>query len=139
LLTDFLEKVAWTPRDVLVIDFPPGTSDVPLSAMQFAQLDGVIIITSPGRTSLADAAKAVHMARKLAVPVLGLVINMEGDALGAVPDSFAQELGVPVIGRLPLDRTVREAMEQGKNPLALPIAESLARALLTLVAQTGTK
>ncbi len=117
ILTDFVEKVAWHPHDMLIIDFPPGTSDVPLSAMQFLDLTGVVLVTSPQRESLADVRRAAAMARKLNVPILGLIINMEGAVFGSVPESFGAELGVPIIARIPLAQWIREAAEANEPVL----------------------
>ncbi len=134
ILTDFVEKVAWRPHDVLVIDFPPGTSDVPLSAMQFLNLTGVILVTTPQRESLADVRRAAAMARKLNVPILGVVANMEGDVFGHVPDEFATELGVPSIAHIPLSQDIQTASEAGKNPLDIPLL-SVQRTMLLACAR----
>ena len=115
ILTDVVEKVAWRPHDFLIIDFTPGTSDVPLSAMQFIDLTGIILVTTPQRESLADVKRAAGMARKLNVPILGLVCNMEGEVFGHVSESFAAELGVPIITRIQLSKEIREACERGEN------------------------
>jgi ATP-binding protein involved in chromosome partitioning len=129
LLTDFVEKVAWGPLDALIIDFPPGTSDVPLSAMQFCDLHGVIIVTTPTRESIADAKRAIAMARQLGVPVLGIVSNMEGDVFGALPDDFASELDTVLLARIPLSAAIQRSLANGENPFLFPEFADARRAL----------
>ncbi len=119
ILLDFLEKTAWGPLDYLIIDFPPGTSDVPLSAMQFAHLSGVLIVTTPSSASIADARRAIQMARELGVPILGVLENMSGDVFGeGAAVLLAQECGVPYIGTIALQRSYRE-LAQSNEPVLL--------------------
>lgn len=133
ILTDFLEKTAWGPLDYLVIDFPPGTSDVPLSAMQFAKLDGVVLVTTPHKEAVADVTRAAGMARKLDVPIYGLVANMEGDVFGVVGETLSKTLGVPFLGSIPLSKTIRETNERGECALLTDELEALASQLLRTI------
>lgn len=130
ILTDFLEKTAWGPLDYLIIDFPPGTSDVPLSAMQFAGLTGVVLVTTPQKEAVADVIRAAGMARKLDVPILGLVSNMEGEVFGHVGVTLAKTLGVPFIGSIPLSKTIRECNDRGDLAFLEPELEAFTSALL---------
>lgn len=115
LLTDFIEKTAWGELDVLLFDFPPGTSDVPLSAMQVANLTGLIIITTPQKEALQDARRAVHMARKIGTPILGLVENMAGPIFGEnTVTNLAKELDLEILAKIPLSQKTREQAEKGE-------------------------
>lgn len=75
-VTQFSRGVVWPPLDVLVVDLPPGTGDVPLSLAQSIVVDGAVVVTTPQRLAVLEAVKAVEMFRKLDVPVLGAVENM---------------------------------------------------------------
>ena len=115
LLTDFIERVEWGALDALIFDFPPGTSDVPLSAMQVANLTGIILVTTPHRESLKDVRRAAHMARRVGVPILGLVENMSGDLFGeGRGEELAKQLEIPLITSIPLSKQTRKQAEQGQ-------------------------
>lgn len=78
-LQQFLEDVKWDGRDLLVIDLPPGTGDEPLSICQMIpNADGIIIVITPQDVALLDAKKAINFARKVNIPILGIVENMSG-------------------------------------------------------------
>lgn len=72
----FSRGVRWPDLDVLVVDLPPGTGDVPLSLAQSIVVDGAVVVTTPQRLAVLEAGKAITMFRKLGVPVLGIVENM---------------------------------------------------------------
>jgi ATP-binding protein involved in chromosome partitioning len=124
----FLRQVAWEDLDYLVLDLPPGTGDIQLTIVQTVAVDGVVIVTTPQEVALIDARKAVSMFAKVNVPVLGLVENMawfECDAgkryylfgeAGGVRE--AEVLGVPLLGRIPIDIETRERGDSGA-PVAL--------------------
>ncbi len=115
LLTDFIEKTAWGELDILLFDFPPGTSDVPLSAMQVANLTGILIVTTPQKEALQDARRAIHMAKRIGTPIIGLVENMAGPVFGeGKGKALAEELNIPFITSIPLSKEIREQAEQGK-------------------------
>jgi ATP-binding protein involved in chromosome partitioning len=130
VLLDFLERAAWGPLDYLIIDFPPGTSDVPLSAMQYANLTGLLLVTTPQREALADARRASAMARQLGVPILGLIENMSGEIFGSRETSFAKELSVPFLGSIPLDKKYRSVTEAGESVFLDESLNGLAKVLL---------
>lgn len=124
----FLRQVAWEDLDYLILDLPPGTGDIQLTIVQTVSVDGVIIVTTPQEVALIDARKAVSMFAKVNVPVLGLIENMawfECDAGrkyhifgegGGVRE--AEGLGVPLLGRIPIDIATRERGDSGE-PIAL--------------------
>ena len=124
----FLRQVAWGQLDYLLLDLPPGTGDIQLTVVQTVTVDGAIIVTTPQEVALIDARKAVAMFGKVNVPVLGLIENMawfECDA-GKIYYLFgegggvreARSLGVPLLGRIPLDPATRERSDSG-TPVAL--------------------
>jgi ATP-binding protein involved in chromosome partitioning len=135
VLTDFLELSSWGPLDYLIIDFPPGTSDVPLSAMQYADLTGVIIVTTPSKESVADATRACVMAQKMNVPVIGLVENMSGDIFGSVGEALAKKLGVQYLGSIPLSKEIRELSDKGEPAFLYPVLDAFSTALLKKLPQ----
>jgi ATP-binding protein involved in chromosome partitioning len=78
-IQQFLEEVDWGQLDFMIIDSPPGTGDEPLSISQLIKdLSGVIVVTTPQEVALLDSRKAVNFAKKLGIPVLGVVENMSG-------------------------------------------------------------
>ncbi|MFT4250799.1 MAG: P-loop NTPase [Candidatus Woesearchaeota archaeon] len=118
LLTDFIEKTAWGELDVLLFDFPPGTSDVPLSAMQVANLTGLVLITTPQKEALQDCRRAIHMTRKIGTPILGLVENMAGPVFGEKKvQQLAEELELDLLASIPLSQETREKAERGELAL----------------------
>lgn len=116
-LMQLLEVVDFGALDYLIIDEPPGTSDVPLSTMQFIRPHGMIIVTAPQPVAVADAKRSIRMAMNLNIPVLGVAENMSGDTFGSGGgEQLAREMGVPFLGRIPLDARIREFSDKGKVP-----------------------
>jgi ATP-binding protein involved in chromosome partitioning len=99
----FARGVAWPPLDVLVVDLPPGTGDIPLSLAQAVVLSGAVVVTQPPRVAAAEARKAAAMFRTLEVPVLGMVENMTGAFGTGAGRTVADELRVPFLGSIPFD------------------------------------
>jgi ATP-binding protein involved in chromosome partitioning len=102
----FARGVAWPALDVLVVDLPPGTGDVPLSLAQAIELSGAIVVTQPARVAAAEARKAVQMFSALEVPVLGVVENMTGPFGIGGGQSMSADLGVPFLGAVPFDAEI---------------------------------
>ena len=119
----FARGVAWPDLDVLVVDLPPGTGDVPLSLAQAVALSGAVIVTQPPRVAAAEARKAAEMFRALDVPVLGVVENMSGVFGRGAGTSVASELGVPFLGEIPFDATVIDEGDRG-TPTMIERADS---------------
>ncbi len=109
----FARGVAWPALDVLVVDLPPGTGDVPLSLAQAVALSGAVIVTQPPRVAAAEARKAAEMFRALEVPVLGVVENMSGVFGRGAGHTVASELAVPFLGEIPFDPTVVDEGDRG--------------------------
>lgn len=95
----------WDDLDYLIVDFPPGTSDIPLTFYNITKPDGVFIITTPQPTALDDASKAINMCRQLKVPVAGVIENMCGEIFGHSDQLKVSQLtGAKCIGKIDLDK-----------------------------------
>lgn len=119
----------WGDTQLLIVDMPPGTGDVQLSMVQKHKPAGVVIVSTPQDLALIDAARAVDLFEKSNVPLIGLIENMAGYVCphcGEVSDPFgaggaedaAGELGLPFLGRIPLDAQIRKASDDGTPPAA---------------------
>jgi ATP-binding protein involved in chromosome partitioning len=115
----FARGVAWPELDVLVVDLPPGTGDVPLSLAQAVPLSGAVVVTQPPRVAAAEARKAADMFRTLEVPVLGVVENMTGPFGRGAGRMVAGELGIPFLGEIPFDDMI---VGEGDNGLPTIVA-----------------
>ena len=138
-----LADTAWSELDFLIVDMPPGTGDIQLSLAQSVQLAGAVIVTTPQDVALLDARKGIEMFRKVGVPLLGVVENMSthicsncgheeaifGQGGGA---SLSRDYDTDVIGRLPLDITIREQTDSGCPVVASDPDNAQASAYLQL-------
>ncbi|PTD18981.1 Mrp/NBP35 family ATP-binding protein [Sphingomonas fennica] len=124
-----LIEADWGDVDTLILDLPPGTGDVQLSLIQKHKPAGAIIVSTPQDLALIDATRAIDLFRQATVPIIGLVENMAGYACphcGEVSDPFgaggaeaaAGALGVPFLGRVPLEIAIRKASDAGDPPAA---------------------
>jgi ATP-binding protein involved in chromosome partitioning len=124
-MMQMVEQTDWGVLDVLVIDLPPGTGDIQLTMAQKLKPDGAVIVSTPQDLALIDARRAVAMFAQVGVKVLGLVENMSGylcPHCGKGSDPFghggaeaeAAKIGVPFLGRVPLDIALREASDAGR-------------------------
>jgi ATP-binding protein involved in chromosome partitioning len=119
-LEQFLTDVHWGELDTLVVDMPPGTGDVSISLGQLLPRAEAVIVTTPQPLAQEVAARAALMAQKTNMRLLGVVENMSGETFGSGGgERLAEELGVPLLGRVPLDSRVREAGDAGA-----PLVES---------------
>jgi len=109
----FARGVKWPELDLLVVDLPPGTGDVPLSLAQAVALSGAVIVTQPPRVAVAEARKAAEMFRALEVPVIGVVENMSGPFGRGAGRTVAIELNAPFLGDVPFDPTVVDEGDAG--------------------------
>ena len=148
-IRQFLTDVLWDELDYLIIDLPPGTGDAQLSLAQSLPLSGGVIVTLPQQVSLDDARRGLEMFRELNVPLLGIVENMSFLELpdGTKMDIFgsgggeklAKESGVPFIGAIPMDPTVRQGGDSGK-PVVITHPESpVAKALKAISEDLAAK
>ncbi len=102
----FARGVAWPELDVLIVDLPPGTGDIPLSLAQAVVLSGAVIVTQPPRVAVAEARKAAEMFKTLEVPLLGVVENMTGPFGHGAGRAVAEELGTAFLGEVPFDDAI---------------------------------
>ena len=125
VMKQFCTDVMWGELDYLFIDMPPGTGDVPLTVFQSLPVDGVVIVTSPQDLVRMIVKKAYNMAEAMHIPVLGIVENYSylkcpdcGKKISVFGEShideIAEELGVPVLGKMPIDPALAEAVESEK-------------------------
>ncbi len=130
-IRQFWSETSWGPLDYLLVDMPPGTGDVALTVFQSLPVDGIVIVTSPQDLVSMIVAKAVNMAQKMDIPVLGVVENMSyvtcpdcGKKLEVFGtsklDAVAAEYGLDILGRLPIDPALAAACDAGKIESALP-------------------
>ena len=126
----FWTDVIWEDVDYLFVDMPPGTGDVPLTVFQSLPVNGIIIVTSPQDLVSMIVSKAVKMADMMHVPVLGFVENYSylqcpdcGKKINVFGkshlDAIAQENGLPILARLPIDPKVAEAYDNGQMETVL--------------------
>ncbi len=124
VIKQFWGEALWKDVDYMFVDMPPGTGDVPLTVFQSLPLDGIIIVTSPQDLVSMIVAKAVNMAKKMDIPILGLVENMSylecpdcGKKISVFGESHleetAKQYGIPVLAQIPIDPKIAESVDQG--------------------------
>lgn len=133
-LRQFINDSEWGELDYLLIDLPPGTSDIHLTLVQTVSVTGVVVVTTPQRVALADAQKAIAMFTmpQINVPILGVVENMAYFTPAELPDSkyylfgkdggkvLAKRNDVPFLGEIPLVQRIREAGDEGTPAILQP-------------------
>jgi len=131
------------PLDVLVVDLPPGTGDIQLTIAQRLKVDGVVIVSTPQEIALIDARRAVTMFQKMGTEILGVVENMAyfaDPATGARIPIFGEgggaaeagRLGVPLLGQVPLETSLREACDAGRPLVATQPDSASAKVFLEM-------
>src|SRR5690349_22865423 len=148
-LLQFLKDVAWEELDVLLLDLPPGTGDVALTLAQRVRSTGAVIVTTPQEVALQDVYKSVSMAKKVGIPVLGVVENESyficdgcskkheifGSGGGAKVAAMAQ---APLLGQVPLDPAVRQAGDAGTPVVQAAPGSPTALAFVAIAEQLFT-
>ena len=145
LITQFFGGVNWGALDYLLIDMPPGTSDVPLTVFQTIPIDGMLFVLTPQDLAALIVKKAMNMARDLHVPLLGVIDNMAWitcphcatriELFGpSHVDRVAQEYGVPVLAHLPVIPSLSEAgdtgrLEDERSPELAGLADAFTKAV----------
>jgi len=120
----FWSDVVWDDIDVMLVDMPPGTGDVPLTVFQSLPLNGIVIVSSPQSLVSMIVSKAAKMAEKMEVPILGLVENMSyakcpdcGKEIKIFGESHIDEIakwhGLKVLAKMPIDPVAAEACDSG--------------------------
>ena len=131
-LNQMIRDAAWGELDFLLIDLPPGTGDIHLSIIQEVPVTGAVIVSTPQHVALADVKKGIAMFQmeSINIPVLGLIENMSYFTPEELPDNkyyifgnqgaqfLAEDLGIPVLGEIPLVQSIRESGDVGR-PAAL--------------------
>jgi ATP-binding protein involved in chromosome partitioning len=150
VIQQFLHQVDWGQLDYLLIDLPPGTGDVQLSLTQTVPLMGAIVVSTPQDVALQDARKAILMFRQVRVDVLGIVENMSyfqcpkcnerthifSHGGGA---TTAAKFGVPFLGEVPLNTSLREAGDVGKPIVAADGESPVARAFIEIAEKVAAQ
>ncbi|MHB8839941.1 MAG: Mrp/NBP35 family ATP-binding protein [Gemmatimonadaceae bacterium] len=150
IVTQFLRDVAWGQLDYLFVDMPPGTGDAQLSLVQAATIEGAVIVTTPQDVAVGDALRGAKMFERVGVPVLGIVENMswfESPETGKPMAIFgsgggqrlADELGVPLLGQVPLYPPIGEGGDTGRPIVVADPACSAARALVAVAGKLSAK
>ncbi len=151
-IKQLIEEANWGELDYMILDTPPGTSDIHLTLIQTLQLTGAVIVSTPQEVALADARKGVnmYMNEKVNVPILGLVENMAWFTPAQHPDEkyyifgkegakrLAEELNVPLLGQIPLIQDICEGCDNGL-PAVLDPASPQGMALMSLAAKVVTR
>jgi ATP-binding protein involved in chromosome partitioning len=135
-LEQFLQDVHWGELDLLVVDMPPGTGDVSISLGQMLPRAEAVVVTTPQVLAQEVASRAAQMARRTGMQLLGVVENMTSEVFGiGGGERLATELGVTLLGSVPLDARIREAADAG-TPLVVSDPESEpARAIAALAGE----
>lgn len=134
----FARGVQWPELDVLVVDLPPGTGDIPLSLAQAVQVSGAVVVTQPQRLAGAEAEKAAQMFTTLEVPVLGVVENMSGAFGSGGGARVAEKLGVPLLGSVPFDPEVVAEGDAGTPPVVGRPGSEVARSYMEIARRVAT-
>jgi ATP-binding protein involved in chromosome partitioning len=119
----------WGECEIIIVDLPPGTGDVQISMMSKQKPAGAVIVSTPQDLALIDAARAIDLFNQSTVPIIGMIENMAGyvcPKCGDVSEPFghggaeaaASEMGLPFLGRVPLDIMIRQASDDGNPPAA---------------------
>ena len=144
-LKQLIADADWGELDYLILDTPPGTSDIHLTLLQTLAITGAIIVSTPQQVALADARKGIDMYRneKVNVPILGLVENMAWFTPAELPDhryyifgkegckQLAEEMNVPLLAQIPLVQSICDNGDQG-TPTALDSDTATSLAFINL-------
>lgn len=154
-LQAFFRDVLWGELDYLLIDLPPGTGDVQLSLAQMVPLAGAITVTTPQEVALYDVRKGMAMFQKVNVPLLGIIENMSFFMCGHCGERTeifshgggeraAEKLGVPFLGRIPIDPAIRDGGDSG-HPIVVAdpgspqsgVFREITKKLMDALSETG--
>ncbi|MBE9207591.1 Mrp/NBP35 family ATP-binding protein [Nostoc sp. LEGE 06077] len=147
VIRQFLYQVEWGELDYLIVDMPPGTGDAQLTLTQAVPMAGAVIVTTPQTVALLDARKGLRMFQQMNVPVLGIVENMSYFIPPDMPDKqydifgsgggskTATELGVPLLGCVPLEISTRVGGDSGV-PIVVAEPDSASAKALKAIAFT---
>jgi Mrp family chromosome partitioning ATPase len=134
-IKQFLSEISWGDLDVLIIDNPPGTGDIPLTVLQtIPSLDGVIIVSTPQSVVQEDVVKSINLVKNLNIPIIGIIENMSGFICPECKNEIfifgkdggakiAEEMGIPFLGKLPLNIETAASSDIG-TPIVIKEPES---------------
>jgi len=146
VIKQFLKDVEWGDLDYLIVDTPPGTGDEPLSVCQLLEgADGAVLVATPQEVALSSVRKSVTFCRQLELPIMGVIENMSGFVCphcGKTTDIFlaggaekmAAEMGVPFLGRIPIDARIAAGGDSGRPFVHTEAPSETARAFAHIVA-----
>lgn len=145
VVSQFINQVDWGILDFLLIDFPPGTGDIQLTLSQRANLTGAVMVTTPQDVAVMDVRKAINLFEHVNVPIIGVVENMSYFSLPETGEKvhvfgkgggerLAQDIGVPILGSIPIDPMVCHCCDQGISLFSLQ-TESLAAKAFAEIAE----
>lgn len=139
----FWSETYWEDVDYMFVDMPPGTGDVPLTVFQSLPIDGIIVVTSPQELVSMIVGKAVNMAKKMNIPIVGLVENMSyvecpdcGKHINIFGESHidevAKEYGIPVLAQIPMNGDIAAMVDSGKiEYVDMPYMDKAADSIIT--------
>ena len=147
-LQQLLGDTLWGELDYLIIDLPPGTGDIQLTLAQKIPVAGAVIVTTPQDIALLDARRAVHMFRKVDVPILGVVENMSTHICTACGheeaifghgggEQMAKDFEIPLLGRMPLAMEIRSSLDAGEPTMMKDPDSHLAQSYRSLALRTA--
>ncbi|MBF0168991.1 MAG: Mrp/NBP35 family ATP-binding protein [Alphaproteobacteria bacterium] len=156
-IEQMLYDVAWPELDVLLIDMPPGTGDIPITLLERVPVSGAVVVSTPQRLAAIDAERAISLFHEYDVPVFGVVENMDGYVCpccgkierlfaGGIVAPMAKKRHVAYFGSVPLDPTANAAADAGKpfflqnpdGPSARAIAEVSGKLMASLAREHET-
>ena len=126
IIDQFLTKVIWDQRDVIIIDLPPGTGDIQLTILQKLKDPLAVLVTTPQQISYIDVEKAIYLFKKMNVKILGVVENMSyyQDALSGekieifgsgAGERLSQKFEIPLLGKVPIDPHLLQSLDSGNG------------------------
>jgi len=148
VIQQFLRDVDWGELDYFLVDLPPGTGDAQLSLVQTVRLHAAVIVTTPQEVAVGDSLRGAKMFERVNVPVVGVVENMShyvcphcGERseifLAGGGQRLADELGVPLLGQVPLQAGMADLADEGR-PIVLAAPDSPAARALAAIARRAT-
>ena len=149
VVRQFWTNVIWEDVDIMFVDCPPGTGDVPLTVFQSIPVDGIIVVASPQQLVRVIVEKAVKMATEMNVPILGLVENMSyvkcpdcGKEIRIFGENnihgIADDFGLKVLARIPVEQEMSVAIDNGEvEALSVDYVNDVAAAVEALLSQSA--
>jgi len=149
-IQQFFRDVDWGDLDYLLVDLPPGTGDAQLSISQLVPLSGAVIVTTPQEVALHDSRKGLVMFQKVNVPILGIIENMSYYVCGKCGERTeifsygggeraAEKLGIPFLGRIPIDPAIRAGGDVGMPIVVADPASAQTKAFIEIASALATQ